>query len=304
MLKGNVGEGRSFRGVVPLRSVRGFTLIELLVVIAIIAILAAILFPVFSQAREKARQSNCLNNFRNVSMGIQQYIQDYDELFPMTRLFPTISGHSYVTSPPDARPTSPFILGVRSTYWANSIQPYIRNYQIYLCPSGVPFDYFNIRGTADPGKIFAYSYYFNRLLAVYHISGIINPVKVIALWEAAGNMAILITAPHSPAIVNPNDADPATFPNTYRSEPPCPPGTVSFMYIVSFAHNAPGGQWTPNLQIHTGGTNYAYGDGHVKWQRNPGHWDQSPWARLRDDGSAASYWWSGCAPWLFRPIVQ
>ncbi|MCX7969796.1 MAG: prepilin-type N-terminal cleavage/methylation domain-containing protein, partial [Armatimonadetes bacterium] len=65
-----------------LRKNAAFTLIELLVVIAIIAILAAILFPVFSQAREKARQSNCLSNYRNVSMGVLQYSQDYDELFP------------------------------------------------------------------------------------------------------------------------------------------------------------------------------------------------------------------------------
>ena len=65
-----------------MRKRRGFTLIELLVVIAIIAILAAILFPVFAQAREKARQATCLSNLRQVDVATQMYMQDYDEAVP------------------------------------------------------------------------------------------------------------------------------------------------------------------------------------------------------------------------------
>src|SRR2546423_15432359 len=61
---------------------QGFTLIELLVVIAIIAILAAILFPVFAQAREKARATSCLSNFKQVGLGIEMYKQDYDGYWP------------------------------------------------------------------------------------------------------------------------------------------------------------------------------------------------------------------------------
>src|SRR5438067_179265 len=62
---------------------RGFTLIELLVVIAIIAILAAILFPVFAQAREKARQAGCTSNLKQISLATMMYLQDYDETYPV-----------------------------------------------------------------------------------------------------------------------------------------------------------------------------------------------------------------------------
>lgn len=99
---------------------RGFTLIELLVVIAIIAILAAILFPVFARAREKARQTSCLSNLKQLGLGVMMYCQDYDELLPV----------SYNPGVPN--------LGTgfnRCRYWFGVIQPYVKNEQIYICPS-------------------------------------------------------------------------------------------------------------------------------------------------------------------------
>ena len=106
----------------------GFTLIELLVVIAIIAILAAILFPVFSRAREKARQTSCLSNFKQMGLAFFMYASDYDETYPF------------------------------AYQWKTNLQPYIRNTQINVCPSrqSLPWFYgqgYNIGLTVPPGAV-------------------------------------------------------------------------------------------------------------------------------------------------------
>ncbi len=90
---------------------RGFTLIELLVVIAIIAILAAILFPVFARARERARQTSCLSNIKQITLGALMYAQDFGEAVPESL---------------DADMNS---------YWHEKIMPYVMNEQIFTCPS-------------------------------------------------------------------------------------------------------------------------------------------------------------------------
>src|SRR5438552_4097577 len=103
---------------------RGFTLIELLVVIAIIAILAAILFPVFAQAREKARQISCVSNQKQIGTATMMYIQDYDELFPTAVPYSPGTGWangSPITTPADWRAGSTF---VRAQIWTNAIDPY------------------------------------------------------------------------------------------------------------------------------------------------------------------------------------
>ena len=105
-----------------------FTLIELLVVIAIIAILAAILFPVFAQAREKARSISCLSNMKQVALGLRMYMTDNDE-----RLFFRTSSNADSTRAHVAVPkTHPDYSALQ---WWNTLMPYIKNQQIFTCPS-------------------------------------------------------------------------------------------------------------------------------------------------------------------------
>jgi len=104
----------------------GFTLIELLVVIAIIAILAAILFPVFAQARAKARQTSCLSNTKQIDLAFQMYKQDFDETYPFWSWW-------------DSSPLSSGATGASKNHfealWLNAIYPYTKNGQVYTCLS-------------------------------------------------------------------------------------------------------------------------------------------------------------------------
>ncbi|MBV9471117.1 MAG: DUF1559 domain-containing protein [Abitibacteriaceae bacterium] len=103
---------------------RGFTLIELLVVIAIIAILAAILFPVFAKARENARRASCQSNEKQIGLGIMQYTQDNDEIYPM----------AYWTA--NGKPDTPWGPWANADFgWEHEIFPYVKATGIFLCPS-------------------------------------------------------------------------------------------------------------------------------------------------------------------------
>ncbi len=165
------------RGAVPARRTSApqagaaFTLIELLVVIAIIAILAAILFPVFGRARESARRTACISNLKQIGLGVMQYVQDYDECLPR---------HFYAYPNPGSQGTGN---GVDTSYkWMDVLHPYVKNTQLFVCPSDStataryvypPAD--RTAGPPDNRDKFG-SYYWNN--AYYQNTG--NPPDVIA----------------------------------------------------------------------------------------------------------------------------
>jgi prepilin-type N-terminal cleavage/methylation domain-containing protein/prepilin-type processing-associated H-X9-DG protein len=131
--------------------IRGFTLIELLVVIAIIAILAAILFPVFAKAREKARQTSCLSNIKQLDLAMLQYTSDNNETYPAL--------DNWMVSP--------------GTIWASEIYPYVKSTGVYVCPDD------SSTALVDGGTGYGQS-------ATWHLSYIMNEEMGNVAWTVDG----------------------------------------------------------------------------------------------------------------------
>ena len=146
----------------------GFTLIELLVVIAIIAILAAILFPVFSQAREKARSISCLSNMKQMATSTMMYQQDYDEV-----LFFRTSSSTQIMRTPLANSSN-------AARWWNMVMPYIKSNQLFACPSdGTPTLSPDINGVLDIKR----SYIANTAPEELSDAAVSDPTETIVVTE-------------------------------------------------------------------------------------------------------------------------
>ncbi|BDI31945.1 hypothetical protein CCAX7_39960 [Capsulimonas corticalis] len=223
-----------------IRNFKGFTLIELLVVIAIIAILAAILFPVFAKAREKARQTSCASNERQVGLAILQYVQDSDEKFP--------AGIGDIAN------NKAFGQG-----WAGPTYAYAKSTGLYKCPDDT--------GTVN-GLLVPISYAYNSNMAGAGNTGALAslgaPANTVLLFET--NVAV---AQVSDAQENNNTANLSPAGNGIGDVVTNWDGSASA--TVKYATGLLGGlnvtDAVPTTGRHTDGANYLAGDGHVKWLR-------------------------------------
>lgn len=150
---------------------KAFTLIELLVVVAIIALLAAILFPVFARAREKARQSACQSNMRQMGLALMQYTQDYDETCPFAYI--SDSGKS----------------------WKEALEPYAKSTQIYICPSNA-LGKSNISYSANSCNGYNYGNSpsnKNGVMGYQDTYGVMNPAKLAEITAPSSLVCIVET---------------------------------------------------------------------------------------------------------------
>jgi prepilin-type N-terminal cleavage/methylation domain-containing protein/prepilin-type processing-associated H-X9-DG protein len=250
---------------------KAFTLIELLVVIAIIAILAAILFPVFAQARAKARQAACLSNTKQMGLGAMMYAQDYDEIMPET-------GWQGPCSPAGDAPQTAsdnFFSGVYA--FPLAVMPYQKNYGILVCPSDP-----DKGGWGKTGSLC----YENQLLlanvpgAYVGMRSVASAMTKVLPLSYAGNyfLSSAYSTPASTGIAGGKMRPMASYAAPANLIYIADVGSAQLAAGGSFAgwYIAPGygvvgngtGRWEKG-QRHSGGRNWTFCDGHAKWTKDP-----------------------------------
>lgn len=289
----------------------GFTLIELLVVIAIIAILAAILFPVFAQAREKARQTSCLSNLKQISLSSLQYVQDFDETWPLT--FVESYGAASVWTVP-LKSDTPDDIAREKTIYAEALMPYIKTYAVWACPSAKDLNPSNYGWASEEAALndangFKITYLMNGYLHGWPDAETRSPASVVSFSESAGKQAIIGAVPSFPIAYDRAATSMTKFRKGTVTDPNASPNTTGNCASPDAAAAYAFTEFSraPTWWNHTGGSNYAYMDGHVKFVKNPS--TASPWAVLGGargiPADAGTLRWGypaseGCSTWFYQ----
>ncbi|MBQ0104882.1 MAG: DUF1559 domain-containing protein [Armatimonadetes bacterium] len=230
---------------------KGFTLIELLVVIAIIAILAAILFPVFAQAREKARQTSCLSNCKQLGTAFQLYADDWEETFCAYITYP---GFIFWENPETIPPA------YANLYTGQGIYPYVKNGKLFHCPS------------SDKTIYCSYGYNFGLMwtdACGIALATLKNPSEMILLgeYDQKGELPAWSSIPNTFA----NGAFTYAWP------------TTNDVASTRLARNS------DNKGRHNGVVNITFCDGHAKAQRIEALLP-SVWSTADTTGNFVKYW--------------
>jgi prepilin-type N-terminal cleavage/methylation domain-containing protein/prepilin-type processing-associated H-X9-DG protein len=229
-----------------------FTLIELLVVIAVIAILAAILFPVFAQAREKARQAACLSNMKQIGLALGLYLQDFDEQFPQGNY--SVKG-GLVT-------------------WRQLLEPYVKagvagvetgataqeKKSVWVCPNYAG-PYPSIAGTRFAKSPAAVTQFGSQPMRSYGANGYL--VFDNYYWSQGVSPAKLASILHPASIVFVAETAGSGRDNIWGRDE------------VDKGWNLPE---VAGRVRHAGGANYVLADGHAKWFKGPDPWSRRSWA--------------------------
>jgi prepilin-type N-terminal cleavage/methylation domain-containing protein/prepilin-type processing-associated H-X9-DG protein len=227
------------------RNTRGFTLIEILVVVGIIALLAAILFPVLARVREGGKRTVCISNLKQLATAARMYSQDYAQTYMPIQL----------AAAADVSPTNPY-------GWADAMQSYVKNIQLYQCPSetrppcgaghGLPVDpTLNKLKPADTTTTCGYTdYMMNAALGEVMREQVKSPTQTILFTEGGGNMS-RVTG------------------NGCRTTAAGSATDAIFTSPFGCASTAAGVLDNRTGSRHLDGYNFAFADGHVKWFKMP-----------------------------------